>query len=353
MKSAEPDEYPELIEQIVKPNMDRQELLKVLREPIAPSPSKERLQRFEQGWTDWTAKDSNGVERPYTVYANQAIANGESPEAVVMHMHGAVARPDFGSTGYASMLWPALADEHNLLIVCPKGRADCVWWSDSGVSNINAVLRDIKRTLPIPDQSIFGTGFSDGASGCYYLAMVTPDPFAGFIAMNGHPAVAATASGKQLYLQNMRQTPTIAAMTQDDSLYPTQSLLPHLNMAIKAGAPIWLISYANANHQPTFYFDDQKPQLIKFFKKQKRTSNPNRIRWQTSDTSVGRVSWLEVKSIGETKWDAPAWDELNLMTEPRRVSLGIELESFSSTSVKRVIEILQRIRRASKRGTRL
>jgi len=345
LKSAEPDDYAKIIDSILDQDVKRKDLLRSLsRSSIKPAPSKERTDKVKKGWSKWEATDNNGVTRPYQVYAPEEVVSGKRPTAVVVHLHGAVARPDFGestggadSVGYAGFLWPKVADANNVLIVCPQGRADCCWWLDAGVDHVKAVIREVKRTFAVPDQSIFCSGFSDGASGCYYLSMVSPDPFAGFLAMNGHPAVASSASKKQIYLSNMRHTPFIAAMTQNDSLYPTKSLLPHLNLAIKQGAPIWLISYANANHQPT-YFDDQTTTFVNFLKKTKRERNRSRIRWQTAGSETGKVDWLEIIEIGESKWQAPEWEKLNLMTEPGRISLGIELASFASAEVKRVVD---------------
>ena len=339
LKSAHPNDYESIIEKLLSQNVDRDRLMKLLKKNIPPgSPA-----NLAKGWSAWKATDKNGVERPYQIYTPESVSEGAEPAAVVVHIHGAVARPEFGSglgtagsVGYAGFLWPKVAEKQNYLIVCPLGRSDCVWWSDNGTAHIQAVIRDLKRKIAVPERSIFCSGFSDGASGCYYLSMVAPEPFAGFIAMNGHPAVGASASGKQLYLRNMRQTPFLAAMTQNDSLYPTHSLLPHLNMAIKSGAPIWLVSYAKANHQPT-YFNDQTTAIVNFINNNKLARTQDRIRWQTADTGVGKVRWMEIMEIGQAKTDVEPWDELNLMTEPGRVSLGVELDSFASLKLKNVV----------------
>ena len=134
------------------------------------------------------------------------------------------------------------------------------------------------------------------------MAMADPGPFAGFLAMNGHPEVA-NASGKQLYLHNMAATPFFAAMTQEDSLYPSRSVLPHITEAIRQGAPLHVISYPNVNHQP-LYFDDQTVTFVNFLTKTKRDDERKRIRWLTSDVKIGSVGWAEILELGKTDYDA-------------------------------------------------
>ena len=343
LKAAEPDAYDDRIQSVLAASDQVEDLLKQIRKGMTPQPDDERKGRLKAGWTEWEATDAQGTTRPYQLYLPPSVLAGKSPSAVVVHIHGAVARPDFGrgpgnaaAVGYAGFLWPKLAKEHDLVIVCPAGRADCTWWTDNGVAHIQAVLRDVKRSLSIPDQSIFAAGFSDGGSGCYYLSMASPDPFAGFIAMNGHPAVAATASGKQLYLRNMAVTPLIAAMTQEDSLYPSRTVLPHVTSAIAEGAPITVISYPNVNHQP-LYFNDQTTTIVNFLKNTKRNDQPDRIRWLTADTGIGTVRWAEILELGATERDAPALEAINLMTTPGRLTLGIQL-ARSSTEVLEVVE---------------
>lgn len=342
--SGSPEKYDSLINEIVQESNSVRQLAAGIASS-KPNGNDARRSKLEAGWTQWEATDAAGVSRPYQVYLPKSVAEGTSPVAVIVHLHGAVSRPEFGTglgspqaVGYGSMLWSGVADAENFVIVCPQGKTECAWWTDNGVSHIQAVLRDVRRMINVPDQSIFASGFSDGASGCYYLATVAPDPFAGFIAMNGHPAVASGASDKQIYLRNMINTPMIAAMTQEDSLYPSRSVLPHITAAIQYGANIHVISYPNINHQP-LYFNDQTTTIVNFIKNTKRLSE-QRVQWLTAEDQAGTVQWLEIMETGSGSGDGAELPDVNMMTTPGRVRMGVQLSPPQAGEPVRIVEVV-------------
>ena len=334
--SAQPDAAPRLIEKIVEADPGADAILAAFEDGIAPRPEEARRAKIVAGWSAWTATDTAGVSRPYQLYVPRAIAEGARPKALLVHLHGAVGRSDYGTglgtpntTGYASLLWPDLAEREGIVVATPLGRADCMWWTDPGVRHVRAVVRDVRRGLAIPERSVFASGFSDGASGCYYLAMTGPDPFAGFLAMNGHPAVAASSPGKQLYLRNLAASSIIAATTQEDSLYPSRTVLPHLQIAIGFGASVHVLSYPSMNHQPSYFKEQQS--LITRFLSSNEPSAPSRLVWLTSDVELGRARWLEILELGKTASDRDALTPSNVPSEPGRVRLGVSLDGATST----------------------
>jgi len=209
-----------------------------------------------------------------------------------------------------------------------------MWWTDNGVLHVDAVIRDVRRTMDFSDDSIFGAGFSDGGSGCYYRAMADPGPFAGFSALNGHPMVAATASNKQIYLPNMAMSTTIAAMTQEDSLYPSKNVMPHILTAIQNGANVLTVSYPKMNHQPS-YFADQKMALLSFMKGNKLKTKM-RVAWQASSVELGKFQWMEILEFTDSK-NAVEVADSNVMSTPGRLQVGIQLSPTGAT-VNQVIE---------------
>ncbi|MFK7960825.1 MAG: PDZ domain-containing protein [Phycisphaerales bacterium] len=334
--SASPDNAPSHVENAIAAGLTLDDIREAMQRGVPPQPTADFPHPTVSGWSAHLATDSEGKVRPYQLYTPESVAAGADPTALVVHLHGSVARPDYGeglgtpqASGYASLLWPELAEAHGFVIAAPQGRADCVWWSTPGTQHVDAVVRDIRRALPVPDRSILAAGFSDGASGCYHRAMATPGPFAGFIAMNGHPAVAASASGHQLYLGNMAATPMLAVATQEDSLYPSRTVLPHLGSAIALGAQVYLLSYPGMNHQPQ-YFSQQRELMVDFILNTKRDDDVDRLRWTTSDVSIGSVRWLEILELGADTGggatDAPALPPSNVMSQPTQPRFGVRLE---------------------------
>jgi poly(3-hydroxybutyrate) depolymerase len=274
----------------------------------------------EAGWHELEAEDVLGEQRPFQLYV-PAVAVGKSePLPLLIYLHGGVSRREYvRAKGEIGAFWVESADVTPFLVAVPLARHDCTWWSDAGVRHIRAVIRETKRLAAVDDDAVVGTGFSDGGSGCFHLAMVAPDPFAAFLPMNGHPAVSAAASGKQVYLRNMKLTPQFVAMTQDDQLYPGAKVMEHLDLAMKAGASIRLVSYESGGHQ-LVYFEDQQTAFVRFLTDTPRDPHPQEIDWWCAEPC--RVAWIEIAELGAADGDAEALPDLNVIQTPGRIRLG-------------------------------
>jgi len=281
------------------------------------------------GWSNAEATDEHGVTRPFEYYVPKSIAGKSEPVPLLVHMHGGVARPDwFPNPGQRSTggMWIESAEAEGFVVAFPSGRNDCMWWSEAGVANVRAVIREVKRHAPIDDDAIVGTGFSDGGSGSYYLAMAEPEPFAAFLPLNGHFEVASGASRENLYLDNLARTPLFIAATQDDPLYPAASLLPHVRAAMEAGASLHVVSYPRGGHRPV-YFTEQRAAMTRFIVDTPRNPLPRAIHWRCAKPRLGRVDWLEVTAIGASDADPAAEEDVNVMSTPGRVRIGISLDA--------------------------
>lgn len=282
------------------------------------------------GWHVRAARDAVGTERPYHVYVPKAALEHDEESSgapLLIDMHGGVSRKEFISEEDFKRFrgsWNELADEYGFVVAMPLGRGDCTWWSDAGVAHVRATIRDVKRLVAIDDDRLAGTGFSDGGTGSYYLAMVGPDPFAGLLPMNGHPVVASRASERQLYLENARATPLFVAMTQDDQLYPGKSVLPHVQALFDLNASVKLVSYPTGGHTPS-YFEDQGPAFARFIVGTVREPLLDDFEWRTAESALGRFRWLEIDELGPAAGDAPAVESVNVMTRPGRVRLGFNI----------------------------
>jgi len=329
LRAAAPAGRAAAVEAVLALHPDLDAVLEKLRAGPAVKP-------IDPGWHKLEATDDQGVARPFFIELPKSVAASGKPAPLLVYLHGGVSRPTFADDpgGYAHA-WAQAGDEAGFVSVFPMGSKDCTWWSDAGVRHIRAVIREAKRIAPIDDDAIVATGFSDGGSGAYYLALAAPWPFAAFLPQNGHPAVASSASGKQLYLRNLKMRPLFAAMTADDPLYPASSVLRHLRPLLAEGAgKLRLVSYETGGHRPS-YFEDQRGAFLKFITDTPRDPLPDEIDWWCSDPATGKFAFVEVTGIGPGKADAEPLADLNIISRPGKVLIGIQVDrKFQGTGVK-------------------
>ncbi|MHC4472612.1 MAG: CE1 family esterase, partial [Planctomycetota bacterium] len=195
-----------------------------------------------KGWKVRKVHYPDGVERPYHLYVPDAY-DPAAKAPLLIHMHGGVSRPalltedEMKREGYRDW-WKEQADEWGFLVVYPLGQQGAMWWDDVGANGLEGVIADVKRDLNVDEDKVFATGFSDGASGAFYLGLTRPTSYAGFIPLNGHPGVGARYSGKQIYLVNQWLRPLYVVATQEDQLYKTAGLLPYIAGYIEVGVQI-------------------------------------------------------------------------------------------------------------------
>jgi predicted esterase len=334
LRTSPPEGVDKVVQAILATAPDPAKVASQLAKPLP-------VRAIEAGWHDREATDEKGTKRPFEFYVPKSIAGKTDAVPLLVHLHGGVGRAEFfpnpgrRSTGGR---WVDSAESEGFVVAFPSGRSDCVWWSAAGVENVRAVIREVKRCAPIDDDAIVGTGFSDGGSGSYYLALAAPDPFAAFLPLNGHFEVASGASRQALYVENLVRTPLFIAQTQDDPLYPAASILPHVRAAMNAGARLHLVSYPRGGHSPA-YFAEQRAAMARFIVDTPRDPLPRRIRWKCATPELGRVDWLEVTSIGASDSDPPASEDINVMSTPGRVRIGIDVDRAFAGSGVRVTQV--------------
>lgn len=295
--------------------------------------------KFEMrtGWSVQTAVDEAGVGRPYHLYVSEKAATAEREAPLLVDMHGGVSRQAFIDEVQFTQFrgqWVDLADEYGWVLALPLGRFDCTWWSKEGSGHVRATVRDAHRHARIDPDRVLATGFSDGGSGSFYLAMAEPEPFAAFLPMNGHPVVASRASERQLYLENVRRMPLFVAMTQDDGLYPARNVLPHVQALFDLGCRVHLVSYPIGGHRP-IYFDEQSDAFAGFIEGARRGALSETLDWYAADTQTGSVEWLRIDAIGEATSTLEVEETANVMTRPGNVTIGIGVDrNFEGLGVK-------------------
>ena len=151
---------------------------------------------------------ADGQSRPYVVYTPTTPNPKTKP--LLVFLHGAVASPQVNANpeGYARKSpLVQLAESADCYLLFCFGQKGATWFDHVGQQMVLDEITAVKQQYPIDPNKIFLSGFSDGGSGVYYFAMTQPDPFAGFIAMNGSLKVASMLGEEEIFPCNMNQKP--------------------------------------------------------------------------------------------------------------------------------------------------
>lgn len=322
----------ELVQEIVKANPDWQEVVSQIQSMSFPVVE-----------TDTILLDStvciDGVTRPWVLYISPAY-DPQQAAPLIVTLHGGVGRAEIiddpldYAQGYP---FTALAEKMGALVLYPFGQAGAVWWDDVGMSNVENLVRTVKRNYNIDDDRVYMGGFSDGASASFCQAMVNPTDYAAFIALNGHMGVGSLDGDLSTYAPNFYNTPIYAITTYDDQLYPSHKMRKTIEMARQAGGDIF---YRELEGDHSFDYDQEElPRIEQFLIHHPRDPFPTRIMWETANRSFGQCRWFAIDQI--TIDPAADWHtDYNTILVDNRITIGFMSADYEGTGVKvgRVIE---------------
>ncbi len=270
---------------------------------------------------------SDTLQAPFFVYVPTGY-DPASPTPLMVWLHGGVYRPEFINeinqvTGHPII---DLCEETGMILLFPAGKAGCLWWDDTGIANLQWQIREMKRRYNIDDDHVFLGGFSDGASGSFHLAMLTPTDFAVFFPWSGNMAVGSLVGKMPVYLPNMSCRPVFATNGGKDGLYPSERMLPFMKLALEHGCELYFTSYDTAGHNYGYLSLEWRPfaERVKAFSR--KPLRP-RLVWETSDLKYGGVDWLEVTAL-DTGRRREEWHvDVNRRMTNDRVTIGFNADS--------------------------
>jgi poly(3-hydroxybutyrate) depolymerase len=287
-----------------------------------------------RGWLARTQRASDGKERPFLLF----VPAGYDPakrHRLVVDLHGGVSRPAplaHDELEQMKFFRGDDAEERGYLLAIPTGETKAEWWTEVGASTVLGVVAAAKREWNVDEDLVFATGFSDGASGAYYLALAHPTPFAGFVALSGHLAVAQ-AGGLEVHLGNLRNKPVYAVNTDLDSLYPAAALKPLVDAVAGLGAPFTWREVKGFAHDPS-YLETERAAIGAWEQGVRRDPHPATVRWQGAPGAPSRVHGLGSVTVAAVGGAVPAASP-NPLLPPGRVRLGVELDpAFEGPGVR-------------------
>lgn len=276
---------------------------------------------------------SDGVSRPYVVYTPAGTSKTARP--LVVFLHGGI-----GASGvkkdpveYARKSpWVALADEGNFCLLFPFGEQKASWFDPVGTQMLLGEIEQLKWNRVADPERVFLTGFSDGGSGVFYLAMTTPDPFAGFIPMNGSIKVASMLGKEGIYPENMNGKPMYVINTQEDILYPLEQMEAAANY-LKAYNPHVTFRPLAGGHDMS-YFATEKPALLSFINTHQRTFLTE-ISLESSSQGKTSIGWLTLKKIDTSATKAQWHTSYKYKIQNNKADFGLKYDySYRGVGVR-------------------
>ncbi|MDZ7815898.1 MAG: PDZ domain-containing protein [Planctomycetota bacterium] len=193
-------------------------------------------------------------------------------------------------------------------------------------------IDDIKRLYNVDTDRVLLTGFSDGASGSYYLSMTSPTTFCQFWPFNGFAAVATMTGGK-VFLESMKNRPMFACNTTEDSLYPPNYYNPFVKAMKEARVPLTFHEFENIGHNFA-YIDKIAEETRQHFAKTKRDPWANELTWVSAESGkFSRMDWIEILETGAAENSCEF--ENRTVSISSGVKLGINIDqNFTGKGVR-------------------
>jgi poly(3-hydroxybutyrate) depolymerase len=220
----------------------------------------------------------------------------ETPTAVRVMLHGGVSSQNrrMGARGPLDNL--RRRDE---ITVLPSAWARYPWWGVEQLRNLRSILIALRQRYNIDENRVHLAGISDGGTGAWYVAMLDPTPWAGFVPLIGHPAVLQGASPNQLHALNLRNRPFFVVNTGNDRLYPDSRVSPWMRSLKGGGVAIDYQVEADYGHD-TNWWPNQRAAMDEWVSRHPRVPHPPTLQWAVAEIeAAGRFHWLVVRDLGD------------------------------------------------------
>jgi predicted esterase len=261
------------------------------------------------------------VERPWVLVVPESY-DPATPTPLLMVLHGGVGRATLieDPLEYVSdNEFVDMAAEMGWIAVLPFGQAGATWWDDVGMANIRNLVRTAKTELNVDDDRVWMIGFSDGASAGFAHAMVAPNDYAAFVALNGHIGVGSLDGDLPTFAPNIANTPMYVTTTFDDGLYPSARMRPTIEMAMRAGAEIFYREMPGEHDSDDVAGD--LPAIARFLVRHPRDPFPSAITWEAVSGEFGACRWFAIDRV--TPGKAAKWHrDHNVAMIDDRITVG-------------------------------
>ncbi len=273
-------------------------------------------------FTQLTYKCNDGKERPFIVYTPNSLDKSKT-NPLLVYLHGGISSPTLKKDPLAYMKKSKLlnlADDGKFYVMFSYGQKGATWFDAVGTGMVLGEVGVVKNKFNI--NKIFLSGFSDGGSGVFYMAMTSPFPFAGFIAMNGSIAVAQKLGKKEMFPENTNHIPMYIINTTKDILYPMEQIQPTIDY-LKKFNPNIIFKTPKANHDMS-YLEQEKDNLIRFIH-DNQPMQWNNFTWETKPTKEAVLFFNDIKV--DTTQSNKKWHQVyELRAFNRKAKFGLKFD---------------------------
>jgi len=263
------------------------------------------------------------LSAPFIIYIPKNY-DEQQKTPLILYLHGGVGRKDFieDFLDYAvENPFIPFAEQNNWFVLFPAGNQYTMWWDPVGIENIKAQIRYLKNHFNIDDDRIFVTGFSDGGSGSFHLALSDPSYFASFYPLNGFVSVGSRVTKKPAFLPNMKNRFTAAINTDEDGLYPAAEMRKLMELAQQADADLSYKEYWGIGHAFD-YAEKEIPLIIENMKLHPRNIFKNDLYWETVVNEYNNCDWLEITELDTLEIPQSWHREFNKKMENKHIQFG-------------------------------
>ncbi len=336
LKSQAPGEKAAAVREIAAANPSPASVADLLTAGLAYEGS------VSSGWSVREYRCLDGVSRPWHLYM-PATYSAARKCPVFFFLHGGVSRPEvIPPDDFAGMrgTFEDVMERGEFIHVLPETSHGAEWWTDSGAGYLLGIIEALKAEFNVDENRIFVSGFSDGGSGAFYLALFHNTPFAGFIPLNGHIAVADMAGGKQVYLPNLSNKPLRVVNTDLDQLYPAAQVTPFVEKMKEAGARVDYKIYENVRHEFS-YAREEIPVMVNFMKNNPRVPHPRRVCIESAAAGpAARCHWARIEELGDPAGGFP-FPDFNVVMTQTRVMLGVTIDQQYQGEGVKIMQVME------------
>ncbi len=220
----------------------------------------------------------NNIKEKYFLYIPKGYKPNKSYPLVVS-LHGV------GEGGIAFMgRWLRHSDhKQEYIFLCPHYTSG-YWWEKNGEELVLNSIKQVCAEQNIDTNRIYLTGFSSGAHGVWYLAIRSPDIFAGIVPVAGECVIPGQ-------IKNLRYVPAFIIHGKRDGVIPIEAAI---DVRDRLKSLEYTYKYVELPNQKHAYPLKENNEILEWFKSIKKSSRPKEFCFLGNVSDKKSIYWLVI-----------------------------------------------------------